>query len=564
MSTGVPRPNFRQPMLHSLGELLSPPGAPLVVPDYQRSYSWEARQAEEFWTDITEFAENVQLLGPTYFLGVVVLVEGESHEILDGQQRIATATIMLASLAKFLDEAGESSKATQIRQDHIVAFDQFGGSKQYRIEMNRYDRLFYRRLVQDGEVVEPSSQSPQSHRNIAGCWELFNRRLRQWEVDFDRGEAVSKASRLFTTLRDRVFVMSLTAIEFNDAGDAFEKLNDRGISLSTVDLVRMLMIRRGRTEDREEIVETWRQILSTDSSGNIEDLLRYHWITLEGDPTSNRLYRVIAAKFDGSCKRQDHGRRYAPLQFTNQLARASEIYSDIRESVVGDGGYASVAATVVDLNVRPLIPLLMKLYDMDDEVKDRVATVAMNCYVRNLLIGGQSSTDFESLVYRVAHEIQASSFSEHSEELEKRMSDDGRFFEDFCKARISVVKRASYLLRCIETHLREETEGGIGELEVRAPSDVHVEHIYPKKPSFKHWDDHVEWVHRLGNMTLLGSSRNIRARNFPFRQKKTVYADSKLELTKALMNTRQWTPKRVEQRQQWMAELAVKVWPKES
>ena len=79
----------------------------------------------------------------------------------------------------------------------------------------------------------------------------------------------------------------------------FEKLNDRGIQLAAVDLVRMLLLSRCEASERDEVIRTWQDILTLDEHSNASDLLRYYWITLQGDPTSNRLYRVIKPKISG-------------------------------------------------------------------------------------------------------------------------------------------------------------------------------------------------------------------------------------------------------------------------
>src|SRR6266576_3543848 len=88
-----------QPDKRTLGQILSNTSPPIRVPDYQRDYSWDKDQIEEFWNDLIEFSGTSLegLVGREYFLGASVLVNnGTFHLLLDGQQRLATATILLA------------------------------------------------------------------------------------------------------------------------------------------------------------------------------------------------------------------------------------------------------------------------------------------------------------------------------------------------------------------------------------------------------------------------------------------------------------------------------------
>src|SRR5271166_3140205 len=74
-----------------------------VVPRFQRGYSWEKKHVTAFWNDITRFEkENKEKDGPEkYFLGPIVIMPDKDKQkgiiyVLDGQQRLATATILLS------------------------------------------------------------------------------------------------------------------------------------------------------------------------------------------------------------------------------------------------------------------------------------------------------------------------------------------------------------------------------------------------------------------------------------------------------------------------------------
>src|ERR1039457_983743 len=87
----------------NIGELLGAnERAKIVVPRFQRGYSWEKKHVEAFWNDISRFRkESVKKDGPDkYFLGPIVVMPKSKDTIylLDGQQRLATATIVFSVL----------------------------------------------------------------------------------------------------------------------------------------------------------------------------------------------------------------------------------------------------------------------------------------------------------------------------------------------------------------------------------------------------------------------------------------------------------------------------------
>lgn len=110
------------PEKRSLGQILSSTSPPIRVPDYQRDYSWETQQVSEFWEDLIAFGGNdpkAPIAGKEYFLGAAVLVNnGTFHLLLDGQQRLATATILLAALRDRIETTRMLRSRSKISTSH--------------------------------------------------------------------------------------------------------------------------------------------------------------------------------------------------------------------------------------------------------------------------------------------------------------------------------------------------------------------------------------------------------------------------------------------------------------
>lgn len=79
----------------------------LVIPRFQRPYSWDDENLEDFWNDV------VQAEGSDYFIGSMVLYESgrQQYGVVDGQQRLTTITILLCVIRNFFKEFGNDNLA---------------------------------------------------------------------------------------------------------------------------------------------------------------------------------------------------------------------------------------------------------------------------------------------------------------------------------------------------------------------------------------------------------------------------------------------------------------------
>ena len=126
-----------------------------TVPRYQRSYAWTADETADFWNDMTSSVDD----GGDYFLGNIVLTENEgknSFSIIDGQQRIATTTILNAAIRDLYRSQGEQEIAAAVQQEMICALDTAKHEKVARIRLNEIDNPFYREMMIDGSNPEPT------------------------------------------------------------------------------------------------------------------------------------------------------------------------------------------------------------------------------------------------------------------------------------------------------------------------------------------------------------------------------------------------------------------------
>ena len=164
-------PTQYRPERKTIGELLSMTNPPILVPNWQRNFSWTTSEVDTFWQDMMLF--DAQYPGETinseeYFLGSVVIVDNsENHLLLDGQQRLATSAILLSVIRDFLAQYRHDA-AVRTSNRYLTDFDDARGANTYKLTLNRYDRDFFKREVlesRDASYVEPEPLL-ESHRLI--------------------------------------------------------------------------------------------------------------------------------------------------------------------------------------------------------------------------------------------------------------------------------------------------------------------------------------------------------------------------------------------------------------
>lgn len=544
------------PEKRTIGELLSTTNPHIVVPDWQRSYSWTTSHVETFWNDLVDFEKrNPGTTGREYFLGSVVIVatSNRSNLLLDGQQRIATSAILLSAIRdKIRDYNEDAAKRLQARFLADID-DARGGELLYKLALNAYDAEFFRRKVLEYRAAGYKEPTPThaSHHLIAEARNYF-------ESEIAAGFAKCKspkegyewALKIQNVLLNRMSVVAVSSTDEDSAAEVFETLNDRGIGLSTPDLLRNLVMRRAPEGQRLEIVSLWGEVIEFDTDTEIRAFLRHFWISHRGDIKTQRLYREI--------KDTIVNENIDSLKFSRDLKDASAIYKDIVEARDNDPTAEHALKGITELGATILYPVVLSVMDaVSPEKRTALLNSLVATYVRHSVIGLLENSKLENIIYRIATELRA---GRPAEETIKDLALFAPADEDFRRSfeRVSIARAATqrYLLRELELQLRATSE-----LTVSPPHKVHVEHIYPQNPETgQSAPNHSQIVNRLGNLTLLDRSLNSSIKNGAFDKKLPAYSKSELLLTKELTKGSAWNAEAIAERQKVMAESALKIW----
>jgi hypothetical protein len=539
----------------------------LKVPVHQRSYAWKADQVSDYWNDLEQAVIAQQ---DEYFLGSIVLTQpndDERHTVIDGQQRLATTTILLREIHNLLIERGDTDTAAEVQRDFIASKDRRSLASTPHLILNAEDAAFFKAAVVDGSGETPSSLLP-SHEKILEARAFFREKLMAYAPE----ESIDARDRLLSWvdyLEKNAIVIVVDVADELDAFLIFETLNYRGVPLTVADLLKNYLFGQSGTH-LDTVQRSWASAVGTLEATGDPDLfvtfLRHFWISENGLVRERDLFRSLKNKI--RTPDQVHA-------FALKLEGAARNYAALRSpdhdtwSELGVEARADVE-TLVRLRIEQNRPLLLSAMDGFEarELKNLLRAV-VSWTVRGLVVGGIGAGTTEAAYANAAVAVRRGEIStavDLFDRLKEIVPSDPRFRTGLATYSPPTNKLARYLLLALERR-----EQGRSEPEL-VPNDdeskVNLEHVLPRNARPEEWPffsgvDPGDWSQRLGNLTLLQKSRNTRLGNKPFEAKRAVLAASELCLTRSIGEVTDWAPEAIEARQARLADLAVTVWPRE-
>lgn len=272
---------------------------PVVLPPFQRAFSWERPQLTVFWEDLVSFESSYSSapLTASYFLGSIVVIESDEHILLlDGQQRLATATIALAAMrdiARGLDTSSATKGGDFARDIQREILEKDTEPTSYSLTLSELDEPFFLKAIKNDPPAVPPTKI-RSHIHIQNAYNLSKANLEEET----KGLSVDKKLKRLKSLRDALTKgFSLVAIQVQNEEDAyniFETLNDRGLRLSVPDLVLNLLMRRAPDKTARRLVrQHWNTLLRQMGRRDVSRFLRHMWVSTYGDLKAEGLYSAI-------------------------------------------------------------------------------------------------------------------------------------------------------------------------------------------------------------------------------------------------------------------------------
>lgn len=584
------------------------------IPKYQRAYAWETESVKDFIKDLKNCFEKRKAKNEiNHFFGGILSVEyhvkgvarQHEYEIIDGQQRIATFTLLMASLVKLYEELLSKAKDTEDSTNKSILegriekisnrFIEFTQEiqrdfKSFEVlRLSKPDNQFYRDLIQ-GRNPSPARDS---HKKL----------LEAYNNIYDEVRKMIDVSSLVSQLDDLEVIQNVMEIDFTvlhmvtkareDAFRLFQVINDRGTSLTEGDLLRAktLEILEGFDSQQNSVEDLWNDILS-DSPNKTSDYL--HWIY----ESNNKKRSPQNALFDNFIESFFPQHKEAKLiaQDAQQVCmQVRDVYEDVlkcRKLEDGEWLYISqqpitgwdknrLSLLLKELDHTKSIPLLLAASKLDQKNFSRIVQILEKAFFRYKIICNKHATPLQTIYSEEASSIRNDVTNYNISSLEQKLrnlisdkASDSEFQRNLELLQYKLTgggsnKPLKYFLLTVEYYYSWFKQGSSGVPNCLDKSRVYdfgstsIEHIYPQnaKQTSSLYDSNLETLkHSLGNLTLLDPAQNVAGNDDGFLIKKPIYQNSSIFLTRDEVGEKMaWTKNEIESHKNLLVDIGMKV-----
>ena len=541
----------------------------LRVPLNQRSYAWEKDEVSTLLDDLYRAFDAGE---PIYFLGAIVLTRGPNKqwEVADGQQRLATTSILIAAVRDYLLELEDEDGAKKYQSTYLLDYDVRKKDLTPKLYLNFQDHDFFvDTILKAPKDREPFDGSPfDSHELMADAAKLARAHVRNMVAALPRAEKANRLYDWIDFLSDaaKVIVIMVPG-KVGNAFKMFETLNARGMEASKTDILKNFLfdLAQARIAD---VHTRWISMLSTIEGAGEDALLvkfvRHYWITQQGPTTDRDLgdaiekaIRTERQAVDMVMALDSYASDYVALLAPRDHARWNEFSRAARDAIY------TITRELGGEQIRPLMLAVARSFPVKEA--EKAFQTMVSWAVRFLIAGGGGGGVMDRSYGMRARDVARGTITtarQLSAEMASVIPSDALFKSAFANASVRKTSLARYYLRALELHIKAEKHPQF------VPSDdttaVNLEHILPVNPS-EGWDVSPELAavfhKRLGNMVLLSSKQNVEIGNAPYSEKRVVISASPFILTTDVARSDDWGPKQIEARQNELAALAPLVWP---
>lgn len=286
-----------------------------VVPRFQREYSWDEVEHETLWKDI---CDHIKISGSEftlsdYFIGSLVLVGDDTKDkvfqIVDGQQRLTTITIIFSALSQRYRDIGETSLA-QSCYSFVEGKD--GDYKPFFKLENENPKPFMQKRIQFIDILNNNKNlslkpSTEEEERLLKAYEFYYSRLSENNLKEKFGNQFDYVNML-KIIRDQIIKFKTIFITVNTMEEAytiFETLNAKGKDLLTIDLIKNKIFKLLNGEHPDDDAKTyWSNLKKTLNSRNkrinISVFLRHYWISKYDFVTESKIYESFNRRIEES------------------------------------------------------------------------------------------------------------------------------------------------------------------------------------------------------------------------------------------------------------------------
>lgn len=532
------------------------------IPSYQRPYAWTTDQASELLDDITTACGktgDVANASP-YFLGSIVLIkdpQSPEADVVDGQQRLTTITILLCVLRDLAD-----AKIGQAIHNYICQTGDPIKETQdvFRLTPRERDAEFFRSMVQEMSQtanLPDSRQYTDARARMIENAAFFREKLKDVPDDQRR--------RLTMYIAQRCYLVLVAASDQQSAFRIFSVLNSRGLDLSPADILKAEIIGALPADKQDPFNDIWEDIEDELGRSRFAELFGH----IRMIHRKQKMQGTLIAEF-----REFVPTHKNPANFINkELSPYAEAYEQITDkSFVSFKHADEINRELTHLSrldnfdwQPPAIEVIARRRESPDFILRFLSDLERLAY--GLFLMRSDPSERIRRYGKLLGSIQAGDDLFAAESPLQLSGDEKRFVRDALQGDIYRITRIRLplLLR-----VDELLSGGSA---VYNQPIVTVEHVLPQNPSqgskwltdFPDPSERERWVHKLANLVLLTRRKNSQASNFDFLDKKEKYFAMKagvanFAITSNVLKEKDWTLPTLERRQAEIVSAISQLW----
>ncbi len=578
----------------SVGEFLK--SSYFLIPPNQREYRWGYEQREKFWEDLITTIKfdfesgNHNAIG--HFLGAIVVIGKEKvhdqdrWEVIDGQQRLTTITILASCLIVYVEEITDRKLRRNLEHVLTDCFMSPSSSEAPRIRLNREDD-FYQNSVINNVTLEEKRQywdtdfreNSEVQCNIKDAFEFFFSKIESY-LDSQGDERQDRIRNLVEALTENFYMLEVRTESLWLAYRLFETLNERGLDLSQADLIRNKLLEHAREEGVavvSKVADLWTELTDyyeeqAEMKLELPQIIQFSYTSRHSVVKKEDIFdRVSEDLLSG---------RLSAEEFAFQFRRDAQGWSsfllgDLRNwtDKLADSQYAVIDPLWKD-HCAPFIFAAMEAYSNDRSALEQLFRLAEHFLFRQGLVCKDSVGTLQAFFGNAAYLLRSGLELEEMSALFKRNSSTRAFIDNFKTFSVSNMKQGFYAMWKIESSLTEQK--GIRPRNQSAAQ--HLEHIMPRKPGggwggIEKSDNFKPYLNRLGNLMILTREINQHIKNSSIEYKMSNESDLDYETSEMKVafeflenfdkwsHDGKWTFDSINNRQAYLADTyADKVW----
>ncbi|MDN3639478.1 DUF262 domain-containing HNH endonuclease family protein [Simiduia curdlanivorans] len=544
-------------------------GSYFHIPRFQRPYSWDDENLNDFWDDV------IVNQSDDYFIGSMVVYRKDKQQygVVDGQQRLTTITILLCVIRDYFLRNGSQDLAEGVHQ--LVERKDRSNKNEYVLKTETSFPYFQEYIQKFNEDPELNIDIQLEERNLKNAHNRFNKLVGSVVNSIDQDASIKPEYKIdlkvekLVNLRDAVLNLNLIFITLDNEDDAyliFETLNTRGKDLALTDLVKNHFSKNLKTKgDVDHTKIKWSSMLDTihNSSSDISsDNFIYHfWSSRYEAVPLKKLFPKIKKDISKS-KAKD---------YLDALVSDSKIYRSIHEenfewskneSDVSDSLYAlqlfklSQPTPATMSLVRSYKDKIIKY----KKLRDTLSAIEKFHFVFTAITSSRSSGGISAMYSSFAIKLfncsESQAASDLISEFVTKLRDKRPSIDEFKVAFREVVytnknskqkNLVRYILEKFSLHYSYKYPVDF--------DDLTIEHLCPQEKIGQ-----GEWLESsvgcLGNLFFLDQKMNGELDAKSFADKKKILRERGYSLSEFVANSNSWTPDLILKHADKMAEVA--------